>query len=202
MFPFIVTLASGLVAQPTPRNLTDASLLWKRCGMGHTARLLAWSRHPRSATQESVQPLGPKLHPSVASDAKLGRPARGRVAGRPHVHNSDQQLYWALAAGFPPPPAVLAAWASRSGHRRPAGRTRGQGSEARAHAGRGRRGPCRGLGFTGPQGRAGGELRPPVALGAESHPRPRPKPRVIFNQRRHPNYHPGSRGQRARGARR
>lgn len=122
MFPVIVTLASGLVAQPTPRKLTDASLLWKRCGMGHTARLLVWPRHPRSATQESVQPLGPKLHPSVASDAKLGRPARGHVAGGPPsaahfapgahrciyrrigVHNSNPQLYWALAARFPPSP--------------------------------------------------------------------------------------------------
>ncbi|XP_047569179.1 translation initiation factor IF-2-like [Lutra lutra] len=102
--------------------------------------------------------------------------------------------------GRAPLPAVLAAWASRSGHRRPAGRTRGQGSEARAHAGGGRRGACRGLGFTGPHGRAGGELRPPVALGAESHPRPRPKPRVIFNQRRRPGYHQGRAG-RERGAR-
>lgn len=58
---------------------------------------------------------------------------------------------------------------------------------------RGRRGACRGLGFTCPHRRVGGELRPPVAVGAESHPRPRPKPRVIFNQRRPPSYHPGTR---------
>lgn len=49
-----------------------------------------------------------------------------------------------------------------------------------------RGGACRGLGFTSPHGEAGSELRPPVALGAESHLRPWSKPKVIFNQRRSP----------------
>lgn len=128
-----------------------------------------------------------------------GPPSAAHLAPRAHACTTQTD---SSTGGWRQGPllAVPAAWASWSGHRRPAGRTRGQGSEARAHAGGGRRGACRGLGFTGPHGRAGGELRPPVALGAESHPRPRPKPRVIFNQRRHPGYHPGARGQGAGGA--
>ena len=47
-------------------------------------------------------------------------------------------------------------------------------------------GACRGLGFTSPHRVAGSELRPPVALGAESHLRPWSEPKVIFNQRRSP----------------
>ena len=39
---------------------------------------------------------------------------------------------------------------------------------------------CRGLGITSPH-QVGGELRPPVALGAKSHPRSRTEPQVIFN---------------------
>lgn len=149
-----------------------------------------------------------KTGPAGKRTCRRGAPFRCTLCSRrPQVHiQADRRAQLkptallGVGGKVPPLPAVLAAWASRSGHRRPAGRTRGQGSEARAHAGGGRRGACRGLGFTGPHGRAGGELRPPVALGAESHPRPQPKPRVIFNQRRRPGYHPGSRGQRARGA--
>lgn len=52
----------------------------------------------------------------------------------------------------------------------------GQGIWARGHS------ACQSLGFTHDIETVGGELRLLVALGAEFHPQPQTKPRVIYNQ--------------------
>lgn len=196
MFPFIVTLASGLVAQPNCPQAQRYFICYRGSyevcethqGFRSGPATHGMPRRRPGRQEEVSHRVSPPLHTLLP--APTYAPPSGWVGDQEHPQR----------AGLRPTTLLRAPLSPRSWRRGPHGRSvgglraehgvRGQRPEARAHTGRGRRGACRGLGFTSPHGQVGGELRPPVALGAESHPRPRPKPRVIFNQRQPPSYPP------------